>query len=146
MSRYDYILIDCPPTLGLLVINTICAGHGTIVPFRPDDFSKKGLHNFYEMLEDVKDMGIIEVPEVIVHIPNLMDTRRKQEESDLNDIGDMIEARFGKRNVLTPIYNKAQIVKAQASRKSIFEYQAQEFSQIHQQFNEIADIIETWNS
>ncbi len=146
MSRYDYILIDCPPTLGLLVINTICAGHGTIVPFRPDDFSKKGLHHFYEMLEDVKDMGIIEVPEVIVHIPNLMDTRRKQEESDLNDIGDMIEARFGKRNVLTPIYNKAQIVKAQASRKSIFEYQAQEFSQIHQQFNEIADIIETWNS
>ncbi|TGD46595.1 ParA family protein [Halobacteriovorax sp. Y22] len=79
-KRYDYILVDCPPTLGLLVVNSICSSDGVIVPFRPDDFSMKGLEHFYRMLGDIEDMELVELPEIITHIPNLMDSRRKQEE------------------------------------------------------------------
>jgi len=146
LNRYDYIFLDCPPTLGLLVVNAICAGHGVIVPFRPDDFSKKGLNHFYDMLEDVQDMGIVQVPEVLAHIPNLMDTRRKVEEQDLNSIKDMISDRIGEDTVVNPFYNRAQLVKSQAAKKPVFSYTSKEFSHLHQQFHEIADIIETWNN
>lgn len=146
LDRYDFILIDCPPTLGLLVVNAICASQGVIVPFRPDDFSKRGLEHFYEMLEDIKDMGVVEAPEVIVHIPNLMDTRRKQEESDLAAIEQLIHERIGVNKSVSPIFNKAQIVKAHSLKKSVYDFKGQEFSQIHQQFNQIADMIESWNS
>ncbi|EQC50886.1 ParA family protein [Bacteriovorax sp. DB6_IX] len=146
LNRYDYILLDCPPTLGLLVVNAICAGHGVIVPFRPDDFSKKGLNHFYDMLEDVQDMGIVDVPEILAHVPNLVDNRRKVEEQDLHEIKEMIGERLGEDRVVNPFYNRAQLVKSQASKKSVFDYSSKEYSHLHQQFHEIADIIETWNA
>lgn len=145
LNRYDYIFIDCPPTLGLLVVNAICAGHGVIVPFRPDDFSKKGLQHFYDMMEDVQDMGIVQVPEVLAHIPNLMDNRRKQEESDLQEISQLVTQTVGENKLVEPFYNRSQLVKSQASRKSVFEYNSKEYRPLHQQFNQIADMIEDWN-
>ncbi len=140
-SRYDYIVLDCPPTLGLLVINAVCAGHGVIVPFRPDDFSKKGLLHFYDMLDDVAEMGIVQAPEVLAHIPNLVDNRRKQEEIDLEEIREVITGHFGEDSLLEPFYNRAQLVKSQASKKSVFDFQSKEFAPLHQQFSKIADVI-----
>ncbi len=145
LNRYDYILLDCPPTLGLLVINAVCAGDGVIVPFRPDDFSKKGLIHFYDMLEDVKEMGIVKAPEVLAHIPNLVDNRRKQEEVDLEDIRNLIIDHFGEDRLLEPFYNRAQLVKSQASKKSVFDFNSKEFSPLHQQFSKIADVIVSLN-
>lgn len=146
LDMYDFIFIDCPPTLGLIVVNAICSSQGVIVPFKPDDFSKKGLEHFYQMLSDIEDMGIVKAPEVLVHIPNLMDTRRKQEEADLHEIENLIESNFGAKKLINPFFNKAQIVKAQASGKSVFDYKSNEFSDVHNKFNEIADIIGNWNS
>lgn len=145
LNKYDYILLDCPPTLGLLVINSVCAVDGVIVPFRPDDFSKKGLLHFYEMLEDVQDMGIVNSPKILAHIPNLVDNRRKQEEADLSEIRELIIAKLGEDRLLEPFYNRAQLVKSQASKKSVFDFGAKEFRPLHQQFHKIADVIESLN-
>lgn len=144
-KRYDYILIDCPPTLGLLVVNSICASDGVIVPFRPDDFSMKGLEHFYGMLSDIDEMDIINLPEIITHIPNLMDTRRKQEESDLDEIRELIRKVTGEDRFISPFFNKAQIVKSQAAKKSIYAYNSKEYRPLHEQFNKIANLIDSWN-
>jgi len=40
---YDYILIDCPPTLGLLTINGLCAANGVIIPVQTQYYALKGL-------------------------------------------------------------------------------------------------------
>jgi len=144
IDRYDYIIIDCPPTLGLLVINALCASDGVIIPFKADDFSMKGLEHFYQVLEDIKDMGIVKEPEVIVHIPNLVDLRRKQEQDDLGKIIETIETQLGSGKVSVPFPNKAGLVKSLSQRKSVFDFKGQDFNELKDQFGTIAQKIDEW--
>lgn len=142
LERYDYIIFDCPPTLGLGVVNILCASDGVLVPFRPDEFSRKGLTHFNEVLLDIEDMGIVQTPKILAHIPNLMDNRRKQEEKDLQLISNEIED----GRMLSPFYNRAQLVKGQAQRKSVYDFQSAQYAPLQGQFNEMADLIEKWST
>jgi chromosome partitioning protein len=144
IERYDYILIDCAPTLGLLVINALCASHGVIIPFKADDFSHRGLENFYQVLRDIDEMGIVKAPNVILHVPNLVDVRRKQENEDLTKIIETVENEMGEGFVFSPFLNKAGLVKSLSGRKSVFDYKTAEFSDLREKFTGIADIIEEW--
>ena len=143
-DRYDYIIIDCPPTLGLLVINALCASDGVIIPFKADDFSSKGLDHFYQVLEDIKDMGIVAAPEVVLHVPNLVDLRRKQENDDLTKIIEKVDNAVGEGKVFSPFLNKAGLVKSLSGRKSVFEFKTNEFVELREKFMGIADKIEEW--
>ena len=143
VQQYDYIIIDCPPTLGLLVVNTLCATDGVMVPFRPDEFSKKGLGHLYSVLGDIEEMGVGEPPKVIAHIPNLMDNRRKQEQEELRSISNELVEDLGEEHacVVDPFFNRAQLVRSGGQRKSVFDYQSKEFLGLQHQFNELASII-----
>jgi len=140
LERYDFIILDCPPTLGLLVVNGLCASSGVIVPFRPDEFSRKGLAHLNEVLSDIDDMGVVAAPKVLAHVPNLVDIRRKQEEEDLA----LIASDVGAKTVMEPFFNRAQLVKTQAARKSVFDYNAKEFVGLQKQFNDMAALIDNW--
>ena len=143
---YDFIIIDCPPTLGLLVVNTLCASGGVMVPFRPDEFSKKGLNHLYDVLDDIEDMGVAQIPEILAHIPNLVDGRRKQEVNDLSRIEDHLNEEWdGDFKMVSPFYNRSQLVRSQSQRKSVFDYQSKEFQPLQKQFNELASIMKEWN-
>jgi chromosome partitioning protein len=144
-ERYDFIIIDCPPTLGLLVINALCASDGVIVPFRPDDFSLKGLEHFYQVIEDIADMGIVKAPEIFLHVPNLVDLRRKQEQDDLTKIIQSIDAELGTGKVFSPFLNKAGLVKSLSGRKSVFDFKNQEFCELQAKFSGVALKIEEWS-
>jgi chromosome partitioning protein len=145
LNEYEYIVIDCPPTLGLLVVNILCASHGVLVPFRPDEFSRKGLGHFYDILGDIEDMGVSEVPEVLAHIPNLVDSRRKQEGDDLERITKELREQYGDSKMVAPFLNRAPLVKCQAQKKSVYAYTSKDFHGLQGQFNEIASIIQEWN-
>lgn len=146
VDRYDYIIIDCPPTLGLLVINALCASDGVIIPFKACDFSLKGLEHFYQVLEDIADMGIVKAPDVVLHVPNLVDLRRKQENDDLTKIIATVENVVGEGKMYSPFLNKAGLVKSLSGRKSVFEFKGQEFSELRERFSGMADKIEEWAS
>jgi chromosome partitioning protein len=141
---YDYIIIDGPPTLGLLVVNVLCASDGVLVPFRPDGFSRAGLNHFYEILEQIDDMGVTNTPQILAHIPNLVDSRRKQEGLDLGLIEEDILKHEFKGKLIEPFYNKAQLVKSQAQRKSVFDFQNKEYLPLKKQFSNLASIIQEW--
>ncbi len=144
LDHYDYIIIDGPPTLGLLVVNILCVADGVFVPFRPDEFSRKGLGHFYEVIENVQDMGVVEAPTVLGYIPNLVDIRRRQEEDDLLKIRSELEKQFGEGTVLEPFFNRAPLVKSQAMKKSVYEFGGSEFKLLQGQFDCIAGRIHQW--
>src|SRR5690606_9565545 len=82
-TKYDVIIIDGPPTLGLLVVNIMCACDGVLFPFVPDRFSEQGLINMQNVLSDIEEMQICSVPKNLGYIPNLFDSRRKQAGLDM---------------------------------------------------------------
>lgn len=50
-DSYDYIIIDCPPNLGILTVNAICASNEVIVPVEPSRFSIEGLNRLLDILQ-----------------------------------------------------------------------------------------------
>jgi chromosome partitioning protein len=53
-GHYDYILIDCPPTLGLLTINGLCAANGVIIPVQTQYYALKGLTALVKVIATIR--------------------------------------------------------------------------------------------
>ena len=55
LDRYDYVLIDCQPSLGLLTINALACAEGVIIPMECEYFSLRGLALLNDTVEKVHD-------------------------------------------------------------------------------------------
>ena len=55
IENYDFIIIDCPPALGLLTINAIVAAHSIIIPLQCEFFALEGLTSLINTIELIKD-------------------------------------------------------------------------------------------
>ncbi|MCQ2752373.1 MAG: AAA family ATPase [Coriobacteriales bacterium] len=55
-DRYDYAILDCPPSLGLLTVNALTAGDGVIVPMQCEYFSLEGLSQIIMTVKQVKKL------------------------------------------------------------------------------------------
>ena len=52
-ENYDYILIDCPPSLSMLTLNGLCSAHGVIVPMQCEYFALEGLTDLVNTIKQV---------------------------------------------------------------------------------------------
>ena len=55
IDGYDYIIIDCPPALGLLTINALVASHSIIIPLQSEFFALEGISSLINSVELIKE-------------------------------------------------------------------------------------------
>ena len=54
-DEYDYVLIDCQPSLGLLTVNALTAAHGVVIPLECEFFSLRGVALLVDTIDKVKE-------------------------------------------------------------------------------------------
>ncbi len=54
LDSYDYVLIDCPPNLGLLTVNGLVASNSVIIPVQTQYYAMKGLNNLVKVINTIR--------------------------------------------------------------------------------------------
>lgn len=55
VDRYDYVIVDSPPSFSIITINILTAADRVVIPFRPDFLSKDGVHNLLDTMEQIRE-------------------------------------------------------------------------------------------
>ncbi len=119
-GNYDYIIIDTPPSLGILTINALTASTGAIVPAQADIFSIQGLTQLYDTIKVVR-----EYTNPNLKILGILRTRHNPRTILSSDTSEMLEelaSKIDTKVYKTYIRESVAIKESQAIRQSLFEY------------------------
>ncbi len=115
-DEYDYIFIDCPPSLGLLTINALCASKGILIPLQCEFFALEGLSYLLNTVELVKSNlnSQLEIKGIVLTMHDKRNKLTEQVEEDVrNCLGDLVFKNVIPRNVRVseaPSHGKPAII------------------------------------
>ncbi|MFI5262226.1 MAG: ParA family protein [Candidatus Limnocylindrales bacterium] len=90
-NQYDYVLIDCPPTLGLLTINGLVAADSVIIPVQTQYYALKGLTALLKVINQIRAKGLNRDLRVLGLLPTFYDGRTilgREMLDELRELGD----------------------------------------------------------
>lgn len=116
-ADYDFIVLDCPPSLGLLTVNALTAADFFLVPLTPDYLALEGLVNLMEAVERIRE-GIGKVAAPLGILLTLADYRLNVTE----EIRGMIRKHYGSLVFRAEIKNTVRLKEAPSFGKAIFDY------------------------
>ncbi|UWR22474.1 ParA family protein [Sulfitobacter sp. S190] len=99
---FDYILIDCPPSLNLLTVNAMIASHSVLVPLQSEFFALEGLSQLMLTIREVRQAGNkdLRIEGVVLTMYDRRNNLSQQVEADARqNLGDLVFRTMIPRNV-----------------------------------------------
>ena len=116
-KKYDYIIIDCPPSLGLLTLNALSVSSSIIIPVDLSSFGLAGMSKLFEIVKKVKTRINPDFKGYKILITKL-DKRKVIHK----DIKEALTEKYKDKLFKTEIGMNVALEEAQAKGKNIFEY------------------------
>jgi chromosome partitioning protein len=116
-DRYDYIIIDCPPSLSLLTLNALAAADGVIVPMQCEYFALEGLSALVDTIEALKQRL-----NPALAIAGIVRTMYDVRNNLANAVSNELVTHFGDRVFRSIIPRNVRLAEAPSHGKSIVGY------------------------
>lgn len=133
-SDFDYVLIDCPPSLGVMTLIALTASDGVIVPVKADFLALNGMSQLMNTIRAVKrrmNPGL----EIVGVIATFYNSRRNLDQQ----IVEQIETFFPGKLFTTKISQNTALAEAPANGTNIFKYDNK--SKGAQQYNDLTEEV-----
>jgi chromosome partitioning protein len=116
-ADYDVILVDCPPSLGVLTINGLTAADQVLVPLQCETLSHRGVGQLLETIEDVKSFTN---PSLKVRgvIATMFDSRTRLGREVIDDV----RTRYGVEVLEPPVPKSVRVAEAPGKGRSVLEH------------------------
>jgi chromosome partitioning protein len=117
LDQYDIVLVDCPPSLGVLTINGLTAAAAVVVPLQCESLSHRGVGQLLETIEDVRTFAN---PTLAVRgvVATMFDDRTRHARHILEEV----ERRYGLPVLQPPVRKSIRFAEAPALGKSILQH------------------------
>ena len=116
-DQYPYMVIDCPPTLGLLTVNALVAATHLLIPIQSSYFALEGTDDLLETVEKVRGRA-----NPSLRILGVLITMHDKRTSLAKDIQLQIHKVFGTKVFKTVISKNVRLEESPAYRESIFSF------------------------
>jgi chromosome partitioning protein len=117
-ETFDLVLLDCPPSLGILMTNALAAADEILTPIQCEYFALEGLVKIVRVVEQVRDSGANDHVEIGGIVMTMFDSRTNLS----GQVVDEVRKHFGPRVYSTIIPRTVRLSEAPSFGKSILEY------------------------
>jgi chromosome partitioning protein len=119
-DNYDYILIDCPPSLSMLTVNALVAADGVIIPMQCEYFALEGLSDLINSIQRIAQML-----NPALKIEGLLRTMYDPRMSLTNDVSSQLKEHFGDQLYQTVIPRNIRLAEAPSYGMPVLVYDKQ---------------------
>jgi chromosome partitioning protein len=117
-GKYDVILIDCPPSLGLLTLNAFVASHGLLIPLQCEYYALEGISMLHRMLDQLREAKVNPELEIFGVVLTMFDGRTKL----CNEVVSEVRNQLKEKVFETLIPRSTRLAEAPSFGKPIIYY------------------------